>query len=104
MVKKMAEIKQYYKKMNYEELSLLDSEEFEKLIKNYENHPLLKNLIAKYRKVSSEGYANLARASMRKAPTSIEETINNTQFLTGLSLSREAGELEDEIAWIISNM
>lgn len=38
MVKKMAEIKQYYKKMNYEELSLLDSEEFEKLIKNYEKH------------------------------------------------------------------
>ena len=55
----MAEIKKFPNQSRYEELAIMEKEEFDKEIEKYEDHPKLKDLIEKYRETSSEGYANL---------------------------------------------
>lgn len=76
----MTEIKKFPNQSRYEELAIMEKEEFDKEIEKYEDHPKLKDLIEKYRETSSEGYANLARTSMRGAVESIEEAKQNTTF------------------------
>ena len=100
----MAEIKEFRKKRNYDDLIFMENEEFNKVLEEYENHPKLKELINLYRAVSTEGYANLARASMRKTPETIEEASQNKEFLSGIAYAKEAGELQDKISKIISEL
>lgn len=100
----MAEIKKFPNQSRYEELAIMEKEEFDKEIEKYEDHPKLKDLIEKYRETSSEGYANLARTSMRGAAESIEEAKQNTTFLKGLALADESGRLQDKISKIISEL
>lgn len=100
----MAEIKKIPNQSRYEELAMMEKEDFDKEIEKYEDHPKLKDLIEKYRETSSEGYANLARTSMRGAAESIEEAKQNTTFLKGLALAAESGRLQDKISKIISEL
>lgn len=100
----MAEIKKFPNQSRYEELAIMEKEEFDKEIEKYEDHPKLKDLIEKYRETSSEGYANLARTSMKGAAESIEESKQNTTFLKGLALAAESGRLQDKISKIISEL
>lgn len=100
----MAEIKKFPNQSRYEELAIMEKEEFDKEIERYEDHPKLKDLIEKYRETSSEGYANLARTSMRGAAESIQEAKQNTTFLKGLALAAESGRLQDKISKIISEL
>lgn len=100
----MAEIKKFPNQSRYEELAIMEKEEFDKEIEKYEDHPKLKDLIQKYRETSSEGYANLARTSMKGAAESIEEAKQNTTFLKGLALAAESGRLQDKISKIISEL
>ena len=95
----MAEIKEFRKKRNYDDLIFMEN-----VLEEYENHPKLKELINLYRAVSTEGYANLARASMRKTPETIEEASQNKEFLSGIAYAKEAGELQDKICKIISEL
>lgn len=100
----MTEIKNFPNQSRYEELVMMEKEEFDKEIKKYEDHPKLKDLIGKYKETSSEGYANLARTSMRGAVESIEEAKQNMTFLKGIALAAEAGRLQDKISKIISEL
>lgn len=100
----MAEIKNFPNRSRYEELVMMEKEEFDKEIKKYENHPKLKDLIEKYRETSSEGFADLARTSMRGADESIEEAKQNTTFLKGIVLAAESGRLQNKISKIISEL
>lgn len=100
----MAEIKKFPNQSRYEDLAIMEKEEFDKETEKYEDHPKLKDLIEKYRETSSEGYANLARTSMRGAAESIEEAKQNTTFLKGLALAAESGRLQDKISKIISEL
>lgn len=100
----MAEIKKFPNQSRYEELAIMEKEEFDKEIEKYEDHPKLKDLIEKYRETSSEGYANLAWTSMKGAAESIEEAKQNTTFLKGLALAAESGRLQDKISKIISEL
>lgn len=100
----MAEIKNFPNQSRYEELAMMEKEEFDKEIEKYEDHPKLKDLIEKYKETSSEGYANLARTSMRGADESIEEAKQNMTFLKGIALAAEAGRLQDKISKIISEL
>lgn len=100
----MAEIKNFPNQSRYEELAMMEKEEFDKEIEKYEDHPKLKDLIEKYKEASSEGYANLARTSMRGADESIEEAKQNMTFLKGIALAAEAGRLQDKISKIISEL
>lgn len=58
----------------------------------------------KYREISSEGYAYLARTSMKGADESIEDAKQNMTFLKGVALATESGKLQDKIAKIISEL
>lgn len=100
----MAEIKNFPNQSRYEDLAMMEKEEFDKEIKKYEDHPILKDLIEKYREISSEGYANLARTSMKSADESIEDAKQNMTFLKGIALAAESGKLQDKIAKIISEL
>ena len=100
----MAEIKEFRKKRNYDDLIFMEDDEFNKVLEEYENHPKLKELINQYRAVSMEGYAYLARASMRKTPETIEEASQNKEFLSGITYAKKAGELQDKICKIISGL
>ena len=100
----MAEIKNFPNQSRYEDLAMMEKEEFVKEIKKYEDHPKLKDLIEKYREISSEGYAYLARTSMKGADESIEDAKQNMTFLKGVALAAESGKLQDKIAKIISEL
>ena len=100
----MAEIKIFPNQSRYEELAMMEKEEFDKEIEKYEDHPKLKDLIEKYKEASSEGYANLARTSMRGAVESIEDAKQNTMLLRGIALAAEAGKLQNRISKIISEL
>lgn len=41
----MAEIKEFRKKRNYDDLIFMENEEFNKVLEEYENHPKLKELL-----------------------------------------------------------
>ena len=100
----MAEIKNFPNQSRYEELAMMEKEEFDKEIEKSEDHPKLKDLIEKYKEASSEGYANLARTSMRGAVESIEDAKQNTMLLRGIALAAEAGKLQNRISKIISEL
>ena len=100
----MAEIKNFPNQSRYEELAMMEKEEFDKEIEKYEDHPKLKDLIEKYKEASSEGYANLARTPMRGAVESIEDAKQNTMLLRGIALAAEAGKLQNRISKIISEL
>ena len=50
----MAEIKKFPNQSRYEELAIMEKEEFDKEIEKYEDHQKLKDLIEKYRETSSD--------------------------------------------------
>lgn len=41
---------------------------------------------------------------MRKTPETIEEASQNKEFLSGIAYAKEAGELQDKICKIISEL